>query len=1104
MSGHIVYEGVSRSHGYDSDDINHEDTLFAGQKLWFAHAIPQRKWLMENAQRNGAIVVDRDVEADVRLVDHAKKNNAPSTHSYKYVEASIRNGTLEDLASHVIGAPSRVSRPVGSSLTAPKTGRTPFTPEDDQLLWNWITPFAAKGGTWKGNEIYKQLEAANPRHTFQSWRDRWMKHTQYQKRQVTEDVEPQDPRTTPSAANRARVQTKRPRALNDDGEAERGPQDPEELTRPTPSIRSPARRILRAPYHTYEDSVEDIMRAHANKLSHKPERRLVEKTTSSKLQSREARATPSRSGPPPSGGFEEPLTSRGAHRETHGQEQAQSASDTTSAQGEISCAICFTTEASKWRQDNEGRLLCPACTKLVKVHGGFRRASIAWNSRRETGDSEDASTTRQRLGEKQSSRATFGHDNRDKHATLSNDDVGLSRRSAHQTNAQPSREIRSPSYRPQSPTLVLPEPKIAVPEPNIGMKRIYGRSTESQSTQPSNASTGNSQDTHTSNGSQPVGHPMQESTAIMGAEQSTESGAGVNESTVDVQNRASTVAPSFQAISRGKRKRLQDEPTVLPSQQDSSLSTDGAPAGQRSVHLSTNSDKDRGHDSVPTTLPTPTSPSGRFETQAQETSWLFVPEGNDAEEYLDSQVQPSTENDRSSSPAQVELVSEGIDINVDSQSTSGRDNEEVEDDVDADFDDLVPLNKRQKSEGFETAQETPENYETAREEQSLRKLTVQSKPRTWPEIIEDDGDFDLTELPDPPGGFGMYGVRASVMPPEGYGEDEGEPMNADDTNVHGADAIIAEEREQSPEIKLEDGSCLKPRDQPLLLPELLSISSSEADTPSTPADAHNGAQGIKEEHLQQKKPHDDTQPTQVRNEAQRRRAERLEEDRAKAQREAERQEAQRRNVERQAAQVQEAKRKEAPHDEAPRDEAQREEAQRADSARLKSQRREGERRQDQAQAQGPSSATAVEEPIVATSASEPNLVDDSEYNADEWLEEQLTLYPKVRVLEPILFQAISATGYRDADLTSRVVTIMVEQRRSHIKGILRETGKKALSNAEIDALDHESFVPRNMRRVWTKRDDRDLQGSDEAQNRMVDKHGLTNCKERFDYRLVHY
>lgn len=216
MTSNVIYDGVQRT----DNDTESRNTLFAGQKLWFAHTVPQRKWLIENAQNNGAVIVVMDKDADVRLVDHAKKNNAPGTHSYKYVENSIRNGVRQNLADHVVGLATRVSRPVGSTTTAPKHGRTPFTNEDDQQLWDWVKPHEERGLAWKGNEIYKQLESVNPRHTFQSWRDRYIKHTRFQKRTSTPITEETQPLPEPSTLQTIRSvqQRKRPRQDADDAE----------------------------------------------------------------------------------------------------------------------------------------------------------------------------------------------------------------------------------------------------------------------------------------------------------------------------------------------------------------------------------------------------------------------------------------------------------------------------------------------------------------------------------------------------------------------------------------------------------------------------------------------------------------------------------------------------------------------------------------------------------------------------------------------------------------------------------------------------------------------------------------------------------------------
>ncbi|KAI1623664.1 hypothetical protein EDD37DRAFT_632140 [Exophiala viscosa] len=230
MTSHIVYDNVSRTQANQDNDSDETPKLFSGQTLWFSHAVPQRQWLMENARLNGATIVNRDVDANIKLVDHARKNQAPGTHSYKYVESSIRNGVLENLADHAVGVSTRVARPVGSTVTAPRGGRVAYTEEDDQFLWNWMKPFEDNGGVYKGNEIYKQIEEVNPRHTFQSWRDRWIKSTRFQKRQLT---------------NTAQSEERRPHLADDD--AERSTQSPTPEPAQAPLRSSPSGKRKRGP-----------------------------------------------------------------------------------------------------------------------------------------------------------------------------------------------------------------------------------------------------------------------------------------------------------------------------------------------------------------------------------------------------------------------------------------------------------------------------------------------------------------------------------------------------------------------------------------------------------------------------------------------------------------------------------------------------------------------------------------------------------------------------------------------------------------------------------------------------------------------------------------
>ena len=122
-------------------------------------------------------------QADLKIVDHAKQRALPGTsvtlhtllpdcfgidldlisslnsYSYTYIEKSIRNGVLEDIADHAVGPPAGTIRKVGSATHPTKGTRTPFTREDDKILWQWVQESKQKGGGTDGNEIYKQLEA---------------------------------------------------------------------------------------------------------------------------------------------------------------------------------------------------------------------------------------------------------------------------------------------------------------------------------------------------------------------------------------------------------------------------------------------------------------------------------------------------------------------------------------------------------------------------------------------------------------------------------------------------------------------------------------------------------------------------------------------------------------------------------------------------------------------------------------------------------------------------------------------------------------------------------------------------------------------------------
>jgi hypothetical protein len=199
MASAIVYEGVERQDAAQAE--NNEDTragLFAGMKFWLSRQVPQWKKFVDDATANGAEFVNAEKQADMLLVDHARKNQPPGTYSYRFIEMSLRNGRLESPEDHRVGDASAVDRPVGSVVTGPKGSRTHYTNADDQFLWNMVKPYADNGGYVRGNVIFQEVARLNPRHPFQSWRDRWFRYVQHQNRQIT--ARPDLPATALAAA----------------------------------------------------------------------------------------------------------------------------------------------------------------------------------------------------------------------------------------------------------------------------------------------------------------------------------------------------------------------------------------------------------------------------------------------------------------------------------------------------------------------------------------------------------------------------------------------------------------------------------------------------------------------------------------------------------------------------------------------------------------------------------------------------------------------------------------------------------------------------------------------------------------------------------------
>ncbi|OAL73666.1 hypothetical protein A7D00_1694 [Trichophyton violaceum] len=151
--------------------------LFKDIKFWLSMTVPQRTYMKRQIEAHGGRVVILEKDADILLVDHLKKENKPGTYSYQFVERSIRQRVLQEPSEFLVGAPrGSVRQP---AMGPAKRYRKQFTAEDDQILYDWMERYKMAGGAVSGNKIYQQLEQQHPNHTWQAWRDRYVKKVSY-------------------------------------------------------------------------------------------------------------------------------------------------------------------------------------------------------------------------------------------------------------------------------------------------------------------------------------------------------------------------------------------------------------------------------------------------------------------------------------------------------------------------------------------------------------------------------------------------------------------------------------------------------------------------------------------------------------------------------------------------------------------------------------------------------------------------------------------------------------------------------------------------------------------------------------------------------------
>lgn len=148
--------------------------LFKDISFFLSLRLPTRSKFVADVEANGGRVVKLEKYADFVIADHMRKPTPVGSFSYTLIEQAIRDGTFPNPADHALGSAADSPRAAGSRVPGKRT-RTPFTAEDVRALWQWVENAKEEGQSVKGQEIYKRLEAVNPRHTWQAWRDHYVK-----------------------------------------------------------------------------------------------------------------------------------------------------------------------------------------------------------------------------------------------------------------------------------------------------------------------------------------------------------------------------------------------------------------------------------------------------------------------------------------------------------------------------------------------------------------------------------------------------------------------------------------------------------------------------------------------------------------------------------------------------------------------------------------------------------------------------------------------------------------------------------------------------------------------------------------------------------------
>ncbi|KAI8623257.1 hypothetical protein F5Y19DRAFT_389744 [Xylariaceae sp. FL1651] len=202
----ITYEGVLAQKGSNKGE---KADVFQNVKFWVSAQVPHRSTHIKTIEANGGKVVKLEKDADILICDPAKKGPVPGSYSYQLIEDAIKEGSLDRKEDYLCRspAPQSGSRP----STRRKSTRNMFTENDDRILRKFVVKMERLGAHTNGNDIYYKLAEMHPNHTWQSWRDRWVKKLRGLPNQPVSDGEqtPQPP-SKPVASRQAAASEKSP------------------------------------------------------------------------------------------------------------------------------------------------------------------------------------------------------------------------------------------------------------------------------------------------------------------------------------------------------------------------------------------------------------------------------------------------------------------------------------------------------------------------------------------------------------------------------------------------------------------------------------------------------------------------------------------------------------------------------------------------------------------------------------------------------------------------------------------------------------------------------------------------------------------------------